>query len=40
MMNLQLPCEFVGGLDYCDPRSPGHTSLWSHSSQHTTTSDR
>jgi len=40
MMNLQLPYEFAGGLDYCDLRSPGHTALWWHSSQHSTTSDR
>jgi len=40
MMNLPLPCEFAGGLHYCDPRSPWHTALWWHSSQHSTTSDR
>jgi len=27
MMNLPLPCEFAGGLHYCDPRSPGHIAL-------------
>jgi len=40
MMNLPLPCEFAVGLHCCDPRSPGHTALWWHSSQHSTTSDR
>jgi len=39
MMNLQFPCEFAGGFDYCVPRSPGHITLWWHNSEHNTTSD-
>jgi len=38
-MNLPLPCEFAVVLHCCDPRSPGHTTFWWHSSQHSTTSD-